>query len=169
MLIFLDARKGFLGKALRKVPWMLTRTLLTAIALLLAAGAWRMARWYWRPRLVLPDTLVLERAADGIRVFLNVRNEGAGRSRNCRAVLIRCEKREPVGWLRIETPLGAGPADPNQPRTGILPDSSTRIDLDRVLPDEPGTYRLEIAVLNGEEKRSSYVVDMEAALAGASA
>ncbi|NNK48257.1 MAG: hypothetical protein HKP01_05230 [Gemmatimonadetes bacterium] len=145
---------------------MLTRTLLIAIALLLAAGAWRMARWYWRPRLVLPDALVLERAADGIRVSLEVRNEGAGRSRNCRAVLIRCERQEPIGWLRIEPPPRTDPADPNAPGTGILPHSSARIDLDRVLPDEPGTYRLEIAVLNGEEKRSSYIIDVPAAWFG---
>jgi hypothetical protein len=31
-----------------------------------------------------------------------------------------------------------------------------------VLPDEPGSYRLEIAVINGEERRSSYVIEMQA-------
>jgi hypothetical protein len=147
---------------------MLTRTLLLLIALLLAASAWRLGRWHWRPRLELPDSLVLERFAQGIRVFLDVRNEGAGRSRGCRAVLIRCEKREPSGWLRIEPRRTGDPGDPIAPRACILPGSSTRIELDRVLPDEPGTYRLAVAVLNGEEKRSSYVVDMEAVAPGAS-
>lgn len=61
---------------------MLTQTLLILIALLVAAGAWRLGRWYWRPRLVLPDTLVFERTAAGLRVLLDVRNEGAGKSRN---------------------------------------------------------------------------------------
>ena len=147
---------------------MLTRTLLLLIAILLAAGAWRLGRWYWRPRLSLPDALVLDRAAGTVRVFLEVRNEGAGRSRGCRAVLLRCEKREPAGWLRIEARRAEDPRDPNAAEACILPSSSERIELDHVLPDEPGTYRLEIAVLNGEEKRSSYVVDMEAVVPGAS-
>ncbi len=137
---------------------MLTRTLLIAIALLVAAGAWRLARWYWRPRLVLPNALVFERASEGIRVFLDVRNEGAGRSRGCRAVLIRCERQERIGWQRIEGKHSQDRGDPK----------SARIELDRVLPDEPGTFRLEIGVLNGEEKRSSYVVDMETVLPGVS-
>ena len=146
----------------------MTQTLLILITLLVAAGAWRLGRWYWRPRLVLPDSLDLERAAEGVRVFLDVRNEGAGRSRGCRAVLIRCERKQPVGWLRIEAQHPAGGGDPNAPRACILPGSSTRIELGHVLPDEPGTYRLEVAVLNGEEKRSSYVLDMEAVMPGAS-
>lgn len=145
---------------------MLTRTLLVVITLLVAAGAWRLGRWYWRPRLVLPDALVLKRTADGIRVLLDVHNDGAGNSRNCRAILIRCEKQEASGWLRIEPRRIEAPEDLNPPAAGILPHSSTRIELDRVLPDGPGTYRLEIAVLNGEEKRSSYVVDMETVLPG---
>jgi hypothetical protein len=147
---------------------MLTQTLLILIALLMAAGAWRLGRWYWRPRLALPDALVLERTATGIRVLLDVRNEGAGRSRNCRAVLVRCERLESNGWLRIEPHSADSQEDPNLPGAGILADSSTRIELDRVLPDGPGTYRLEIAVLNGEERRSSYVVDMETVLPGVS-
>ena len=147
---------------------MMTRTLLIAIALVVAAGLWRLARWYWRPRLVLPDTLILERAANGVRVFLDIRNEGAGRSRGCRAVLIRCEQQAPSGWQRIEPHRAGEAGDPNVPKMGIQAGSSTRIELDRVLPDEPGTYRLEIGVLNGEEKRSSYVVDMDAVLPGVS-
>ena len=148
---------------------MLTQTLLILIALLVAAGAWRLGRWHWRPRLVLPDGLVFERTTAGLRVLLDVRNEGAGKSRNCRAVLVRCEKLESIGWLRIDPRRVDSPGDPIPPGAGILPDSSTRIVLDRVLPDGPGTYRLEIAVLNGEEKRSSYVVDMETVLPGVSA
>ena len=148
---------------------MLTRTLLVLITLLVAAGAWRVGRWHWRPRLVLPEALAFERATEGIRVFLDVRNEGAGKSRNCRAVLVRCEKQESSGWLRIEPHRTESPGeDPNLPGAGILPDSSTRIELDRILPKGPGTYRLEIAVLNGEEKRSSYVVDMETVMPGVS-
>lgn len=139
---------------------MLTNTLLTLIALLVTAGTWRVARWYWRPRLVLPDEPILERAADGVRVFLNVRNEGAGRSRGCRAILIQCEKQESGGWLRLDPKHAPDRGDPNGPKAGIPSHDSARIALDHVLPDEPGSYRLEIAVINGEERRSSYVIEM---------
>lgn len=153
---------------------MLTRTLLIAIALLAAAGIWRLVRWYLRPYLLLPDDLILERGSSGIRVFLDVGNGGASRAKRCRAVLIRCERQEDIGWQRIEAPhaesrRGTDARDPKSAGPGIPPDGEVRIELDRVLPDEPGMYRLEIAVINGEEKRSSYVIDMEAALAGASA
>lgn len=141
---------------------MLTRTLLVAIALVVAAGLWRLARWYWRPHLALPDALVLERDPEGIRLFLDVRNEGAGKSRGCRAVLIRCERREPIGWQRIEPKRARDPGGSRTSKVGIPSRGSTRIELDRVLPAGPGTYRLEIAVLNGEEKRSSYVIHIKA-------
>jgi hypothetical protein len=141
---------------------MLTRTLLIAIAVLVVGGTWRLARWYWRPRLVLPDALILERATDGVRVFLDVRNEGAGRSRGCRAILIRCERREAGGWIRVDPKRAPDRADPNGPKVGIHSRDSARIALDHVLPDEPGSYRLEIAVIDGEERRSSYVIEMQA-------
>jgi len=147
---------------------MLTRTLLIAIALLVAAGTWRLARWYWRPRLALPDAPILERAVDGVRVFLDVRNEGAGRSRGCRAILVRCEKQEAGGWVRIEPNRAPNRGDPNGPKAGIPSHDSVRIALDHVLPGEPGSYRLEIAVINGEERRSSYVIEMQAVSPAAS-
>jgi hypothetical protein len=149
---------------------MLTRALLLAIAGLSAAAVWRFARWYWRPRLVLPDRLQLERTRNGVDVWLEVRNEGAGRSRRCRAVLVRCERREAVGWLRIEAlrppdtgfAPGSGGTDPRAGGTCIPAGESARIRLDRRIPDIPGTYRLDVAALNGEEKRSSYVVVVDA-------
>jgi hypothetical protein len=147
---------------------MLTRTLVALIILLAAVGTWRLARWYWRPRLVLPDSPVLAPGPDGTYVSLLVRNEGAGRSRNCRATLVRCERREDVGWLRIGPPLGRRREDPVAAGVGIPAGESATIELDHILPAEPGAYRLEIAVLNGEEKRSSYVVEVEAVPTGAS-
>lgn len=150
---------------------MLTRTLLLAIAGLAAAAAWRFARWYWRPRLVLPGHVSLERRAGGIEAWLEIRNEGAGRSRDCRAVLLRCERQEAFGWLRIEAPGrpddemapgNEGRGDPGAGVSCIPARGSARILLDRRIPDVPGTYRLDIAALNGEEKRSSYVVEVEA-------
>ena len=129
-------------------------------------------RWYWRPRLVLPDGVRLERRGGGTDVWLDVRNEGAGRSRNCRAVLLRCERREEFGWLRIEAPArpdqeispgDEGRRDPGAGVSCIPARGSARIRLDRRIPDVPGTYRLDIAALNGEEKRSSYVVEVDTA------
>ncbi len=137
---------------------MLTRALLFAIALLLAAGLWRLARWHWRPRLVLPDEPLLDRTPGETRVYLDVRNEGAGRSRGCRAVLIRCERRDNVGWLRCDPPRRRELEDPRRAPQGIDPGGSSRIELDCALPVEPGEYRVQIAVLNGEEKRASYVI-----------
>ena len=137
---------------------MLTRVLLLAIAALAAAAAWRVARWHWRPRLVLPEGVRLERDASGVRVFLDVRNEGAGRSRRCRAFLLRCERREDLGWVRVDAPGGGHPALSPADESTIPAGETGRIRLDRPLPATPGTYRLEVAVLNGEEKRSSYVV-----------
>ncbi len=136
---------------------MLTRSLILLIALLVAAGLWRLARWYWRPHLVLPESPELVPGPEGVRVLLQVKNEGAGRSRGCRAVLLRCEKREAVGWLRFEPPGRVEPADPRSVDQGIEAGGSAQIELDRALPDQPGEYRLEVAVLNGEEKRASYV------------
>jgi hypothetical protein len=153
---------------------MLTPALLLAIATLAAAGAWRLSRWYWRPRLVLPDDVHLELTPNGVNVWLEVRNEGAGRSRHCRAVLVRCERREAVGWLRIEAlrapdtgfaPESSGETDPRAGGTCIPAGESKKIRLDRRIPDVPGIYRLDIAALNGEEKRSSYVVEVDAASA----
>jgi len=150
---------------------VVTRLLLLGIALLAAAGAWRLARWYWRPRLVLPADLHVEREASGPRAYLDVVNAGAGRSRSCRALLVRCERREELGWLRVEAPRpgrdeeGAALArsgDPEAAGVVIPAGSSVRLLLDRPLPDVPGTYRLDVAVLNGEEKRASYVVEVEA-------
>ena len=150
---------------------MLTRILLFGIAALAAMGAWRLARWYWRPRLVLPGDVRLVRRAGGIDVWLDIRNEGASRSRDCRAILIRCERREAFGWLRIDAPARPGDdialaeegrGDPGAGVSCIPARGSARIRLDRRIPDVPGSYRLDIAALNGEEKRSSYVVEVDA-------
>lgn len=117
---------------------------------------------------MLPRDLILERIGESIHVLLDVRNEGAGRSRGCRAELIRCEKQEPIGWLRVELEPVPEARDPNGSKAGIPPHDSARIQLDHVLPGEPGSYRLEIAVINGEERRSSYVIEVEAVGSGVS-
>ena len=100
--------------------------------------------------------------------MLDVRNEGAARSSGCRAELVRCERREAVGWLRVEARRALSGAGTNPPGVLIPAGGVARVELDRILPEGPGVYRLDIAVRNGEEKRSSYVVYMEAVSPGAS-
>jgi len=141
---------------------MLTRILVAALAVLTTVGLWRLARWYWRPRLSLPDTPLLGREAGGIRLAMVVRNEGAAKSRRCRARLIRAERREGGKWVRVEAIRAARSGDPKLPRKGIPSHGSATLKVDRLLPAEPGRYRVEVAVINGEEKRSSYVIDIEA-------
>ena len=141
---------------------MLTRALVAAIAVLVVAGLWRLARWHWRPKLRLPDAPTVSRDEDGIRLSVVVRNEGAGRSRRCRARLIRAEREEGGAWLRIEAPV-APSAEPVPAKTGIPPDGTATLSVSRLLPPEPGRYRVEVAVINGEEVRASYVIDIEAA------
>ncbi|MEE8572291.1 MAG: hypothetical protein V3T20_03430, partial [Gemmatimonadota bacterium] len=79
---------------------MLTRILVAALAVLTAAGLWRIARWYWRPRLSLPGAPVLGREPGGVRLAMVVRNLGAAKSRKCRARLIRAERWEGGEWVR---------------------------------------------------------------------
>jgi hypothetical protein len=142
---------------------MLTRTLVLALALLTAGGLWRLARWYWRPRLRLPAELRVRPVDGGIRLSLRVRNVGAGRSRGCRARFLRVERNDQGGWLRVEPlPLPAA-ADPDAPRACIPPHGSTTLAADALLPAEAGRYRVELAVINGEEVRASYVIDIETA------
>jgi len=136
----------------------LTHWLYGLIALLAIAGGWRLARWYWRPRLRLPADVSLEPVAGGVRLFLEIRNAGAARSRGCRATLIRCERREGNQWVRVDAPPAGTANDPIPP--GIAPRRSARVCVDRLVPTEPGRYRIEVAVLNGEERRGSYVVEV---------
>ena len=141
---------------------MLTRTLVAAIALLTVAGLWRLARWYWRPRLRLPDAPILAPEAEGVRLSVDVHNHGAARSRRCRARLIRAERKEDDAWRRVDAPLAPAPeTDPGE--TGIPPRGSATLEVNRLLPREPGRYRVEVAVIDGEEARASYVIDIETA------
>ncbi len=141
---------------------MQTGWLELALAFLIAASAWRLGRWYWRPRLRLPETPVIETAEDGLRFLLDVYNEGAGRSHGCRLLLLHLERREGDRWVRLrpEDQLEAdGPT--RVPAMLIAARSSARIELERSLPGSPGEYRIEVAVINGEERRASYVIQVE--------
>ena len=139
---------------------MLTRILVAAIALLTAVGVWRLARWYWRPRLRLPREPALIREQRGLRLSLEVHNEGAARSRRCRARLLRAERGEGDAWIRVEAPVHRAAAT-EAGTVGIPAHGSALLTVDRVLPTEAGRYRVEVAVIDGEEVRASYVIEVE--------
>jgi len=142
------------GVAKLSIHLMLTRILVAALAVLTAAGLWRLARWYWRPRLSLPAAPVLGREAGGVRLAIVVRNDGAAKSRGCRARLIRAERREGGEWVRVDATRAARQRNSRLPRKGIRSHGAATLEVDRLLPAEPGRYRVEVAVINGEEKRS---------------
>lgn len=137
----------------------LTPWLSSLVGLLAIAGVWRLVRWYWRPRLRLPARASFSREPDGIRVYLEIRNLGAGRSHGCTATLIRCERHDGDRWVRIDAlPASDVPACNVK---SIPPRGTSRVGLDPLIPNEPGNYRLEVSVINGEERRGSYVIQVE--------
>lgn len=128
--------------------------LVSFVVLLGVAGLWRLYRWHWRPRLELHPE-------QGGR--LRVSNKGSRSARNCRATLLRLDRWEKGGWQRI----GSGGE--------IVPltwsDGSARRELSPGSGDEilalrqdgtlsAGRYRVEVAVINGEEKRARFEVEL---------
>lgn len=141
---------------------MQTGWLELALAFLIAASAWRGGRWYWRPRLRLPEKPVVEAVEGELRFQLDVSNDGAARSRDCRLRLLHLERREGERWVRLrplERPEEEGRTE--APGRSIPARSSARIELETALPASPGEYRIEVAVINGEERRASYVIQVE--------
>jgi hypothetical protein len=141
---------------------MLTRYLLILVAAVAALGLWRLARWYRRPRLLLADVPELAREGHGVRIAIGVRNEGAGTGRRCRAELLRAERWEAGSWSRVDSlpdpmPEGTGGA----PAT-IAARGTATLRVERLLPPQGGRYRVELAVINGDEVRRSYVVEIDA-------
>lgn len=140
------------------------------VVLMGVLAAWRFFRWRWRPRLE-PGTALRRRDADGAAAdwTLTVRNKGAATARRCRATLLRADRLEADGshW-RFEDhhafPLTWTDGSPERDLRAGETAELTVADGNR-LP--AGRYRLEIAVIDGEERR--VVLDLahgEAADAG---
>ena len=72
------------------------------------------------------------------------------------------EREEGDAWVRIEAPV-APTAETASTETGIPPRGTATLSVSRVLPPDPGRYRVDVAVIDGEEVRASYVIDLEAA------
>jgi hypothetical protein len=131
-------------------PW-----LVSFVVLLGLAGAWRLYRWRWRPR------LELDFSTPG---RLNVRNAGSTAAKHCRATLLRLDRFENGAWRRLEPGRETCPMS--------WSDGSTRRDLRRGADDEillvaedaalaAGRYRFEVAVIDGEEKRARFELELE--------
>ena len=130
-------------------PW-----LVSFVVLLGLAGAWRLYRWRWRPR------LELDLSTPG---RLKVRNAGSATAKHCRTTLLRLDRFEDGAWRRLEAGRGTV--------TMRWRDGSTRRDLPPGEDDEivlavgddtleAGRYRFEVAVIDGEEKRARFELEL---------
>lgn len=136
----------------------MTGLLVSLVAVVTAVGVWRLLRWYWRPRLTLADAPELRREEDGLEIWIEVRNRGAGAARRCRAELLRLDRWEDGRWNRLAFPI---PAPGAHPRPGTVPArEAVVLRVGELLPPGPGRFRLELAVIDGEEVRRSYVVQV---------
>jgi hypothetical protein len=97
------------------------------------------------------------------RGSLRVRNTGSRSAKNCRARLLRLDRWETGGWQRLGSGGAAVPL--------IWSDGSDRRDLAPGAEDEiwalrkdgtlgAGSYRVEVAVINGEERRARFEVEL---------
>jgi hypothetical protein len=127
--------------------------LISIVVLLGAIALWRLVRWRYRPDLELGSEL---RGKEEDFV-LTVSNAGAAKARRCRGRLLRVDRQCDGDWRRMDVdqrhfPLvwtdGSGERDLRPSQTA---------DLVVVRPEglTPGRYRLELAVIDGEERRVS--------------
>ena len=129
--------------------WLVSFVVLVGIA-----GAWRLYRWRWRPRLEL-DLSMPGR--------LKVRNAGSATAKRCRATLLRLDRFEDGAWRRLEPGRGTVPMSwsDGATRRDLPPGAEDAIVLtagDAALP--AGRYRFEVAVIDGEEKRARFEVEL---------
>jgi len=138
--------------------------LISLVVLLGAAGAWRFYRWRWRPRLLVDS--VPRQASSGAGAaplagdvapdwLLRVRNEGAATARRCRAVLLRLSAHEHGRWVRVESDSTVCPVSwsDGSVERNLAPAEAADLLVMRGNGLQPGRYRFEIAVINGEERR----------------
>jgi len=128
-----------------------TAGLLSVVGLLGAVLAWRLVRWRWRPGLRLgPEVRTV-----GMDRCLPVRNEGAAPARRCRGRLLRADRREDGRWRRLSPdpvtfpltwPDGSGERD-------LAPGVSADLLVVRGNRLRAGRYRIEVAVIDGHERR----------------
>ena len=147
--------------------------LLSLVLLLGGALAWRFYRWRWRPRLIVDsaprrassESGEAEPASDAAPDWLlRVRNGGLATAKRCRATLLRLQVYTDSQWRRIEPDPKACPmswSDESRERN-LAPGEAADLVVVRGNGLPAGRYRLEIAVINGEERRLAF----ELAVAG---
>ncbi len=143
--------------------------LISLVVLLGAAGAWRFYRWRWRPRLLV-DSVPRHTSSGAGAVppagdvapdwLLRVRNEGAATAKRCRATLLRLSTQEHGRWVRVEPDSTACPmtwSDGSVERN-LAPAEAADLLVMRGHELQPGQYRFEVAVINGEERRVTFEI-----------
>ena len=141
--------------------------LLSLVVLLGVALAWRFYRWRWRPRLIVdsaPRRASNESGeagpdSDAVQDWLlRVRNGGAATAKRCRATLLRLQVYEDSRWRRLEPDPKTCPmswSDESRDRN-LAPGEAADLVVVRGNGLPAGRYRLEIAVINGEERRVAF-------------
>lgn len=155
-----------------------TEWLTSATTLVVAVGVYRLARWYWRPRLRLsreppPPGGRSDSAAAGREqsacgetdrhrlLSVLVLNTGRRTARRCSARLVLLERFEQGHWRRTAQAaetlvLGWRPREPHESRPTIPARGQAVLELsasDRILG---GRYRATIAVIDGDEATATY-------------
>jgi hypothetical protein len=120
-------------------------------------AVWRIFRWKWRPRLE-PAGAATSRpvGASGEATWtLAVRNGGAARARRCRARLLRVEREDEHGEYRRYDDGEAFPLTWEDGGRGrdLAPGEEALLTVARGNRLPAGRYRIEIAVIDGEEHR----------------
>ena len=153
-----------------RFPFMKVNLYLISLVVLLgAAGAWRFYRWRWRPRLLV-DSVPRHTSSGAGAVppvgdvapdwLLRVRNEGAATAKRCRATLLRLSAHEHGRWVRVEPDSTACPmtwSDGSLERN-LAPAEAADLLVMRGNELQPGQYRFEVAVINGEERRVTFEI-----------
>ncbi|MDT8436267.1 MAG: hypothetical protein RRA92_05880 [Gemmatimonadota bacterium] len=132
--------------------------LLAALALVGAASAWRLFRWYRRPRLRLSP---VPRVA-GDAWVLDVRNEGAATARACHGTLVRIDRLVDGTKTRLVADPDLFPLtwEGNRPRRDLAPGEAGVLRVARRNRVPPGRYGLVVAVIDGEEHRAAFEIEI---------
>ena len=140
-----------------------TAGLLSVVVLVATVLAWRLVRWRWRPGLRLgPEVRTV-----GMDRCLPVRNAGAAPARRCRGRLLRADRQDDGTWRRLAPDPATFPLtwpDGSEERD-LEPGEAADLLLARGNRLRAGRYRIEVAVIDGHERRFTVELIVPAAAA----